>query len=217
LKLDFTTITRPMVKENTVSLAMTQSPTLKEVGLRPEEERQLERIGIRTVAQLQTLRTSGAGVDGIARLTDGLVPADRLRSALRLGRPMVSHVAPVPLAPAPAPVPATVVEPQPEPAPVVQPVVEPAQPAPVLHIPPGTERLQMMGRNLLGGVAPPSVRLGGRPLETTALEDDRFEVALPPGIRSGALEVDLGDDETVRYDVVVESDGNGWAAPEVAP
>jgi hypothetical protein len=95
LKLDFTTITRPMVEENTVSLALAQAPSLTEVGFKPDEQRALERVGVRTVAQLQTLRASGAGVDGIARLTDGLVPADRLREALRRGRPVIGSVAPV--------------------------------------------------------------------------------------------------------------------------
>jgi hypothetical protein len=106
LKLDFTTITRPMVEENTVSLAMAQAPTLQEAGLDPQQQRALERVGVHNLAQLQALRASGAGVDGIARLTDGLVPADRLRNALRFGRPELLHVAPVPPAPAPAPAPA---------------------------------------------------------------------------------------------------------------
>lgn len=216
LKLDFTTITRPMIEENTVSLAMAQAPTLTEVGLRPEETRQLERIGVRTVAQLQALRASGAGVDGIARLTEGLVPADRLREALRRGRPQLFHVAAAPqTAPSPAPEQAPVPEPAPEPTPPP----EPAPAAPVLRIGPDATRLQLVGRNLLGDGTTPQVRLGGQPLETADADDDRLVVKLPPQVRSGALEIDLGDDETVRYDLHVEQEGNGrpddpWA-PEV--
>ncbi len=198
LKLSFTTITRPMIEENTVSLAMAQAPTLKEVGLKPNEQRQLERIGVRTVAQLQALRASGAGVDGIARLTEGLVPADRLREALRLGRPQLFHVAPAPVQAAPETA-----------APAPAPAEEPASDTPVLQIAPGTQRLQLVGRNLLGDGGTPTVRFGGRPLETAEAEDDRLVVKLPRDLRSGALEIDLGDDEPVRYDVHVEHDGNG--------
>jgi hypothetical protein len=212
LKLDFTTITRPMIEENTVSLAMTQAPTLTEVGLKPQERRQLERIGVRTVAQLQALRASGAGVDGIARLTEGIVPADRLREALRRGRPQLFQVAPAPATPTPAPV----IESPPVPSPAAPPAAaEP--PAPVVLVPPGTERLQFMGRNLLGDGTTPAVRLAGRPLETAEAENDRLVVKLPPDLRSGALEIDLGEDEVARYDVRVEADGNGHAESAWAP
>ncbi len=214
LKLDFTTITRPMIEENTVSLAMAQAPTLTEVGLKPDEQRQLERIGVRTVAQLQALRASGAGVDGIARLTEGLVPADRLREALRLGRPRLFHVAPAPPAPTSEPAPAATAEP------VLPPVGTPAEPArqpQIVHVPPGTQRLQFLGHNLFGEGGAPVVRLGGRPLETAEAENDRLVVKLPPDLRSGALEIDLGDDEIVRYDVHVAVDDNGHPDDSWAP
>jgi hypothetical protein len=197
LKLDFTTITRPMAEENAVSLATAQSPSLTDVGLKPDEQRALERVGVRTVAQLQTLRASGAGIDGIARLTAGLVPADRLRAALRLGRPELFHVAPV----APAPV-----DGPPVPAPGAAPGSAPV--SSVVSIPPGTARLRLAGRNLLASGVAPAVRLDGRPLEPAAAEDDRLEVELPAGLRNGALEVDLGDGEAVRYDLRVEHDGD---------
>src|SRR5258707_4040205 len=107
LKVDFTTITRPMVEENTVSLAMAQAPTLGEAGLKPDEEQALRPVGGQNVAQLQALRASGAGVDGISRMTSGLLPADRLPAALRLRRPIGAHVVALPGArPAPPPRPA---------------------------------------------------------------------------------------------------------------
>jgi hypothetical protein len=200
LKLDFTTVTRPMVEENTVSLAMAQAPSLQEAGLDPQQQRALERVGVHNVAQLQALRASGAGVDGIARLTDGLIPTDRLRSALRLGRPELFHVAAVPPASAAAPAP-------PVPAP------------PMLQIPAGTQRLQLVGRNLLAGGVPPIVRLGGRPLETSNAEEDGLVVHLPPGRSGGALEIDLGDGEPARYELATE-DTNGraheWVPEDVA-
>jgi hypothetical protein len=196
LKLDFTTITRPMVEENTVSLAMAQSPSLSEAGLDPQQQRSLERIGVHNVGQLQALRESGSGVDGIARLTDGLVPADRLRAALKSGRPEIFHVAPV--APAPAAVPA-----------------EPAPAAPLL-VPAGTRRLQFSGRNLRPGGLVPTVHLAGQPLEVSAAEDDGLVVHLPPGRPAGALEINLGDEEPVRYDLGVD-DGNGHSTEHWTP
>jgi hypothetical protein len=197
LKLDFTTITRPMVEENTVSLAMAQSPTLTEAGLDPQQQRALERVGVHNVGQLQALReSSGSGIDGISRLTEGLVPADRLRAALKTGRPEIFHVAPVPPAPAAAP-------------------SEPAPATPVL-VPAGTRRLQLSGRNLLAGGLVPKVRLGGQPLEVSAAEDDGLVVHLPPGRPAGALEIDLGDDEPVLYHLGVD-DGNGHAPEQWTP
>jgi hypothetical protein len=210
LKLDFTTITRPMIEENTVSLAMAQSPTLNEVGLKPAEARQLERIGVRTVAQLQALRASGTGIEGITRLTEGTVPADRLREALRRGRPQLFHVAPAPQPSVEPPPPA-------QPPPEAAPAPEPQPSAPVLKITPETSRLHILGRNLLGGEGgTPAVRLDGQPLETVEAEDDRLVVKLPPQRRGGALEIDLGDDEPACYRIDVDS-GNGGPADPWAP
>jgi hypothetical protein len=202
LDLEFTTITRAMIEENTISLAMAQAPTLQEVGLKREDAQQLERLGVRTVAQLQELRASGAGLDGITRLTSGAVPADRLRAALHAGRPQVFQVAP---------------EPQPQPAAATPGAGTPASPAPeppVLHIPAGTRRLQLAGRNLLGSGAPPLVRLGGTPLVPAASEDDRLVVELPHGHAGGALEVELGDGERLHYDVRIQHPENGSADGE---
>jgi len=199
LKLEFTTITRPMVEENTVSLAEAQAPSLTDVGLKPDEERALKRMGIRNVAQLQQLRASGAGVDGIARLTSGLVPADRLRAALRRGQPSIGGVRPVPPTPPP---------------PAEAPSAPAPEPAPVVRVPAGTRRLQLVGNNLLTGPAHPVVRLDGRPLPHAEASDDQLEVELPDIVYGGALEVDLGDDEPVRYQLQVEHDGNGHA-PDV--
>jgi len=202
LKLEFTTITRPMVEENTVSLAMTQAPSLTEVGLKPNEQRALERVGVRTVAQLQTLRASGAGVDGIARLTAGLVPADRLREALRRGRPTIGGILPTPAVP---------------PRPAAPPVPGVQAPAPVVRVPPGTRRLQVVGSNLLAGTGAPTVRLNGQPLEHAESSDRQLEVELPDELHSGALDVDLGDGELVRYHLHVDQDGDGAVADPWAP
>jgi hypothetical protein len=199
LKLDFATITRAMAQENTVSLANAQAPSLGEAGLAPQEARQLERLGVRTVAQLQTLRASGAGIDGISRLTDRNVPADRLREALRLSRPQLFAVSPA--APAPAP--------------QSQPAAEPV----VVRLAPGTRRIALAGRNFLSDGGPPAVRLDGALLTPVAAADDRVELDLPRGSRGGALEIDLGEDGPAHYAIEI-ADGNGrhadaWTPEEV--
>src|SRR5688572_13576665 len=89
VKIGLTTITRPMIEENTVSLELTRSPGLDEVGLAPEERQRLARLGVRNAAQLRRLGAR-AGDDTLSRLSG--VSVDRLRSALNLGRPQVDGV-----------------------------------------------------------------------------------------------------------------------------
>jgi len=138
-------------------------------------------------------------------MTSGLVPADRLRAALRLGRPMVANVVPLPAAgPAPASRPAA-----PE---------TPASPPEIVRIPPDTRVLRFNGSNMRAGPATPVVRLDGRPLEHAQAGDDGLEVHLPDGVRGGALELDFGeDDEPVRYELRIEHEGNGHVADPWAP
>src|SRR3954453_22365893 len=113
IKIGFTTITRPMIQENTVELALTRSPTLQEAGMPQAERDRLERLGVRTTGELQRLRQS-TGTEGISRVSD--VPVDRLRAALSFGRPQVGGVRPVPAPAAPPPPPATPPAPPPSPA-----------------------------------------------------------------------------------------------------
>ncbi|GAB4550112.1 MAG: hypothetical protein IV105_06570 [Rhizobacter sp.] len=93
IKLSLTTITRPMVEENSIDLA-SEDPkfSLREaLGADfDEERRRLERIGVRTVTQLNELRNS-AGADAIERLAR--LPVNRLQQALlRAAAPRVSQV-----------------------------------------------------------------------------------------------------------------------------
>jgi hypothetical protein len=128
--IGFTTITRPMIEENTAELAMTRGPSLGEAGLSDDERRRLEHIGVRTTAELARLKGS-AGTAGISRLAD--IPVDRLKAALTFGRPQVRAVRPVapPRASAPAPQAphANVPAPPPRPRPPAQ------TPPPPTHIP----------------------------------------------------------------------------------
>lgn len=83
IKLTLTTITRSMVEENAVDFKA-ESPqfTLREAlkgQLSEDDQRRLERIGVRTVEQLSELRQT-AGTDVVARLAR--MPVNRLQQAL---------------------------------------------------------------------------------------------------------------------------------------
>jgi len=119
VNIGFTTVTRTMMEENTVDLALARAPTLHEAGFSPAERQRLERLGIRTTAELERAG-GGTGTTGLSRMTG--VSVDRLRSGLAFGRPQVRDVRPVPPRPAPA-------TPQPT-GPVAAPPPKPAPPAP---------------------------------------------------------------------------------------
>lgn len=103
ISMDFTTITKPMIEENTVSLASSRSPPLNMLGLSNEEAARLERLGVTNLAQLDKLKGS-TSVTAVSRLSD--VPIDRLRRALQVGPPVVRSITPTPPPPVrPAPPP----------------------------------------------------------------------------------------------------------------
>ncbi len=94
IKLQLTTITKPMIEENAVDYS-TEDPkfSLREAlgdQISEVEQRQLERIGVRTVQQLNELKEK-AGTDVIARLSR--MPVNRLQQALmRAAAPRVTQV-----------------------------------------------------------------------------------------------------------------------------
>ena len=69
VRLGFTTITKPMIEENTVSLAVTRSPSLDQIGLEPDERKKLEHLGVHNAAQLQNLYST-TGARTVSRLSD---------------------------------------------------------------------------------------------------------------------------------------------------
>ena len=94
IKLTLTTITRSMVEENAVDFKAEEPQfTLREAlkdQLSDEDQRRLERIGVRTVEQLSELRKT-AGTDVVARLAR--MPVNRLQQALlAAAAPRVTHV-----------------------------------------------------------------------------------------------------------------------------
>lgn len=125
LAMDFTTITKPMIEENTISLAATRSTPLDNLGLKPEERMRLERLGVTNLAQLDRLNGS-TGVSTVARMA--AMPVDRLRRALMEGRPQLGQPSvPVPRPPVAAPRPPVAAPRPPVPAPR-PPVVTPRPP-----------------------------------------------------------------------------------------
>jgi hypothetical protein len=201
LKLGFTTITRPMIEENTVSLAATRSPRIDELGLAPDEVKRLEGVGVRTAAQLNRLQ-SVAGASTVSRWAN--VDATRLRDVMQRARPSVDRVNVQP--PRPAPVKPAPVKPAPPPVrppfvpPAVQPPIDlgPRQPSPIAQpaIPgkPSPGRLvRIGGRNLLGSDTPVA-RFNDRPVSIARAADDELELELPEDASQGTLELRFGDD-----------------------
>jgi hypothetical protein len=94
IHLALTTITRPMIEENTMALAAApDEPSLKQVlgeDMTEGEQRRLEWAGIHTVTQLRELQKQG-GEQAIERVAD--IPVMRLRSALaRASEPFITSV-----------------------------------------------------------------------------------------------------------------------------
>jgi hypothetical protein len=94
LRIGFTAITKPMIEENAIQLAVDddQDVSLDSLGddLAPDERRRLEGIGVRTVAKLEEMRRRGLA-GSVGRITR--LPVDKLESVLsRATRPMVDDV-----------------------------------------------------------------------------------------------------------------------------
>jgi hypothetical protein len=96
LHLALTTITRPMIEENTMQLAADPNePSLKEVlgsDVSEDDQRRLEWAGIHTVEQLREVQRTG-GENAIERVAQ--IPVVRLRAALeRASQPRVAGIFP---------------------------------------------------------------------------------------------------------------------------
>jgi hypothetical protein len=205
MTIAFTAITRPMIEENTISLAATRGPSLAEAGLTPVERKRLERLGVSNTAQLRKLG-SNTGTSLVARLTE--IPVDRLRTALQLGQPAVTDVRPVsPVTTAP-PVQATPTPPQP-PAHRTEQSLPGAVRWPLIRLAPDTSQVHVTGSGLVGEEGTPDVRLNGRPVATSEADWDRVMVPIPPDLTAGTLEVTLADGSTSRYELAREPATNG--------
>ncbi len=179
VSIGFTTITRPMIEENTINLTEVQSPTLDELGLAPQEQRQLERLGVRNAAQLRRLNSS-SGEGALAKFAD--LPVNRLRAALQAGSPAVHQVEP---------------EQPPE-------VTAPPRTDPEVRVPAGTRRLRLDGRNLGALTNGGSARLDGVGVPIVAAADDHAVIDLGHLPPSGRLELDLDDGVALAFQLTPE-------------
>lgn len=204
VQVGFTTITRPMIEENTVSMEMSKSPSLEEVGLAPRERTRLERLGVRNAAQLRRLEASAGNVT-MARLSG--VNVDRLRNALQLGPPRLSEISTDDGVSLPDTSQGPVGN---EMAPSIpgnggSPVK--AGRGPILNIRPGERRLKLKGENLIDGGLP-SVRLNKRKLKISRASDHEITLELPDNIDShngnSQLEVELPGGPIETFSVGVE-------------
>jgi hypothetical protein len=197
--LTFTTITRPMVEENTLSLQATQGPSLDELGLAPDEQKRLEQLGVKNASQLDRLQKT-AGTGTIRRFAR--VPLDHLRVALQRGKPTLGNVSIVQPTPEgrPPTAPPPPVQPQ---APInTRPGIEPG-PRKTIPLPdrlapekvlPAT-RVRLEGRNLLGA-GPPRALYNDQPVPLASAEEDAIEIVVPD--TAGALTLELGDGSVHR-------------------
>jgi hypothetical protein len=227
MTIAFTTITRPMIQENTISLAATKGPTLDEAGFTPAERQRLERLGVRNTAQLRRLGSS-TGASVVSRLSR--VPVDRLRAALQVDHPAVTSVKPVLRATQPSiggdpdgdasspvvrgPRPSLRTPPADGPAPAPS-LVEKTRRAPSLvRIGPDASHLQVAGTSLATDDAMPEVRLDGVPLAMSESDWDQIVVAIPLEVESGLLEVELPGGGISHYRIVRDRPSTAAAGDE---
>lgn len=171
--IGFTTITRPMIEENTVSLSEVQGPSLEDLGLAPEERRSLEKVGVRNAGQLKRLNSS-SGEDALAKFSN--LPVNRLRAALQQSRPTVERVEPADGHRSNG---------TPD---------QPARPDRSVQVPRGTRRLRLDGANLSELHRVGTASLDGNPVPIVSSARDHIVVDLGGLEPNGRLVVDADGD-----------------------
>jgi hypothetical protein len=191
VSIGFTTITRSAIDENTIRLSETQGPSLDELGIPPEDQRRLEKIGVRNAAQLKRLSAS-SGEGAVARFAN--VPVNRLRAALQASRPRVDR-----MTPAPAPE-------------ASEPTVRPSRTAlddgvrePSLRVPRGTRRLRLDGSNLQALQNGGTASLEGMTVPVVEASDAHVVLDLGDLVPRGRLELGFGDAETLAFQLETEA------------
>jgi hypothetical protein len=220
VSIGFTTITRPMIEENTVSMEMSQAPTLGELGLKREEQSQLAKIGVRNAAQLKTLQRS-AGEETLSRHTG--IDILRIRQALNMARPQVEDVTAEPGSKAvrgPAGIERVTSETR---GPgvgggkladrlrqgLVRLRVSPEEGQRVrrLGVEPGAKKIHIAGRNLIEEGRTLAASLDGQPLSLLSATSLAASFALPPGQGGGRLTLELPDGRMEDYDLFEQPGG----------
>lgn len=190
INISFTTITRPMIEENTISMELTQSPSLEEMGLAPEESKQLARVGVHNQAQLEKLRER-TDEQSVARFSG--VDVGRLRRAMQTRRPRIDYVQIGNRGPGTPNVPG------------------PGGATPRLQLRPGQSQIRLRGQELQTDGVTLRASLDGRELPVTAASLTHADIALPEST-SGRLHVELPDGSHSDFDLDYEAD----AAPDSA-
>lgn len=195
VSIGFTTITRPMIEENTISLSEVQGPSLEDLGLAPEERRSLERIGVRNAGQLKRLNSS-SGEDAVSKFAN--LPVNRLRAALQQSRPSVDRV-------------------EPDDARAVPGSAGPASGRRSVRVPRGTRRLRLDGTNLGGLQRSGTASLDGTPVPIVGAATDHLVVDLGGLSPAGTLTVDA-DGEVLAFELSVDDElpAPGQQAPEAS-
>lgn len=199
INITFTTITRPMIEENTISMEQTASPSLQEAGLAPEESQRLERLGVRNMAQLRRLQEQSDD-ESVARFSG--VDVGRLRRALHNAGPRIDYVdigagrrTSVPR--------------------------EPGSPPARVTVPPSQSRLRLGGQGMIDRDRAARARFGSSLLPTRSASHAHLDVELPADLAAGTLEIELPDGRITAIELVPEdapvSGSNGaadrWATP----
>lgn len=182
--IGFTTITRPMIEENTVSLSEVQGPSLEDLGLAPEERRSLEKVGVRNAGQLKRLNSS-SGEDALAKFSN--LPVNRLRAALQQSRPTVDRV---------------------EPADGHRQngaADQPSRSERSVQVPRGTRRLRLDGANLSDLHRVGTASLDGSPVPIVRSAHDHIVVDLGGLEPSGRLVVDA-DGDVLAFQLSTDAD-----------
>lgn len=190
--IGFTTITRPMIEENTIALSEVQSPSLEDIGLEPEEQRSLEKIGVRNAAQLKRLNSS-SGEGALAQFSN--VPVNRLRAALQSSQPRVDRVGA-------------------EADRAGNGRTSPGQGTDVT-VPRGVRRLRLDGSNLRDLRTAGSATLDGAPIPIVDSGHGHAVVDLGDLEPNGRLEVETGDGQVLAFQL--RSERGPDAEPSGAP
>ncbi len=198
IKIGLTTITRPMIEENTISMEMTQSPSLEDAGFAPEESKQFAKLGVRNIAQLNRLE-SRSDTDSIAQYSR--MDAGTLRQRLNGARPQINMVK---------------IGTRNETLPTAD-LTSPRR----VQIERGQERLNMRGRRLSEEGIAPRARLDGHTLPIRSFSQSHIDVDLP-GDRGGLLELDLHDGTVEVFEIAMDDDtpetpadtSAGWSEPD---
>jgi len=204
IKLALTTITRPMIEENAMNF-QAEDPkfSLREAlgdHINAEDQRSLERIGVRSISQLNELRQA-AGADVVARLAR--MPVNRLQQAMMAASaPRITRVESQPPSREPAPAHA---------GPATVPATKPARTLPQ------PTRIHVEAPLLRAGQLP-VIRARGVPVPVVHALDQTL-VLQPLAHQLGSeAELDFGDGQVATVRLTDGSVG-AWlpTTPEVAP